>query len=72
MALLKTKEVREMSEEERKSKLQELRTELMHERGVAAMGGAPPNPGKIRALRTNIARLLTVEREITRRKASNE
>ncbi len=72
MALLKTKEMREMSEEERKSKLQELRTELMHERGVAAMGGAPPNPGKIRALRTNIARLLTVEREITRRKASNE
>ena len=72
MALLKTKEMREMSEEERKSKLQELRTELMHEKGVAAMGGAPPNPGKIRALRTNIARLLTVEREITRRKASNE
>jgi large subunit ribosomal protein L29 len=72
MALLKAKEMRGMSEEERKSKLQELRTELMHERGVAAMGGAPPNPGKIRALRTNIARLLTVEREITRRKASNE
>jgi large subunit ribosomal protein L29 len=72
MALLKAKEMRGMSEEERKSKLQELRTELMHEKGVAAMGGAPPNPGKIRALRTNIARLLTVEREITRRKASNE
>lgn len=70
--MLKAKEMRGMSEEERKSKLQELRTELMHERGVAAMGGAPPNPGKIRALRTNIARLLTVEREITRRKASNE
>jgi large subunit ribosomal protein L29 len=72
MALLKMKEMREMSKEERKSNLQELRTELMHERGVAAMGGAPPNPGKIRALRTNIARLLTVEREITRRKVSNE
>lgn len=72
MVLLKAKEMRGMSEEERKSKLQELRTELMHERGVAAMGGAPPNPGKIRALRTNIARLLTVDREITRRKASNE
>jgi hypothetical protein len=32
----------------------------MHERGVAAMGGAPPSPGKMRALRKNIARLLTV------------
>ncbi len=44
-------------------KLTELRDELMHERGVAAMGGAPPNPGKIRALRKNIARILTIMRE---------
>ncbi len=44
-------------------KLTELRDELMHERGVAAMGGAPPNPGKIRALRKNIARILTIIRE---------
>src|SRR2546422_11265412 len=35
----------------------------MHERGVPAMGGAPPNPGKIRALRKNIARILTIMRE---------
>ena len=44
-------------------KLTELQDELMHERGVAAMGGAPPNPGKIRALRKNIARILTIIRE---------
>ena len=44
----------------REKKLSELRDELMHERGVAAMGGAPPNPGKIRALRKNIARILTI------------
>ncbi len=44
-------------------KLTELQDELMHERGVAAMGGAPPNPGKIRALRKNIARILTITRE---------
>ena len=44
-------------------KLTELQDELMHERGVAAMGGAPPNPGKIRALRKNIARILTIARE---------
>ncbi len=35
----------------------------MHERGVAAMGGAPPNPGKIKALRKNIARIYTVQSE---------
>jgi large subunit ribosomal protein L29 len=52
-----------MNEEERKVKLKELQNELMHERGVAAMGGAPPNPGKIRALRTSIARFHTIIRE---------
>ncbi len=60
---MKTKEIREMTSEDRGKKLKEMRTELMHERGVAAMGGAPPDPGKIRVLRTTIARILTVQRE---------
>ncbi|MEE8199197.1 MAG: 50S ribosomal protein L29 [Thermoplasmata archaeon] len=60
MALLRAKEIREMDSKERRSQLKDLRDELMHERGVAAMGGAPPSPGKIRALRRNISRLLTV------------
>ncbi len=47
----------------REKKLFEMREELMHERGVAAMGGAPPNPGKIRALRKNIARIHTIQSE---------
>ena len=60
---LKIKDIRGMSPEEREEKLKELREELMHERGVAAMGGSPPNPGKIRQLRKSISRLLTVIRE---------
>ena len=63
MALMHTKDIRGMSDKERMSKLTELQDELMHERGTAAMGGAPFNPGKIRAIRTNIARILTVKRE---------
>ena len=63
MALLRTKEIRAMDGPGREKKLKELRDELMHERGVAAMGGAPPNPGKIRALRKNISRIHTIERE---------
>ena len=63
MSLIRSKEIREMNPEEREAKLKELRNELMHERGVASMGGAPPNPGKIRALRTSIARMLTIIRE---------
>lgn len=60
MPLLRTKEIRALDPDAREKKLYELREELMHERGVAAMGGAPPSPGKIRALRTNIARILTI------------
>ncbi|NLK26683.1 MAG: 50S ribosomal protein L29 [Euryarchaeota archaeon] len=63
MALLRTNDIRKMSAEERSKKLLELRDELMHERGTAAMGGAPSNPGKIRALRTNIARIKTIQKE---------
>ncbi len=63
MSLIRSREIREMSAEEKDSKLKELLNELMHERGVAAMGGAPPNPGKIRALRTSIARIHTIIRE---------
>ena len=61
--VLKTKEIREFTPEERREKLEELKRELMHERGVAAMGGSPPSPGKIRQIRTSIARLLTIMRE---------
>jgi large subunit ribosomal protein L29 len=63
MALLRTKEIRAMSVDDKAKRLRELRDELMHERGTAAMGGAPANPGRIRAIRTNIARILTVQRE---------
>ncbi|MBN1539822.1 MAG: 50S ribosomal protein L29 [Candidatus Thermoplasmatota archaeon] len=52
-----------MKKEDRHLKMKELRDELMRERGVAAMGGAPPSPGKIKALRINIARMATVMTE---------
>mgnify|MGYP001767952325 CR=1 FL=1 len=64
MALLKTKEIRAMRPEDLAAKFKELNDELMHERGVAAMGGAPASPGRLRALRTNIARIHTVRREL--------
>jgi large subunit ribosomal protein L29 len=61
--VIKAKEIRAFTPEERKEKLDELKRELMHERGVAAMGGSPPSPGKIRQLRTSIARILTIMQE---------
>lgn len=61
--VLKAKEIRELTPEDRIEKLKELKEELMHERGVSAMGGSPPSPGKIRQIRTSIARILTIMRE---------
>ena len=63
MALLRVKEIRAMEAAARLAKLSELRGDLMHERGIAAMGGAPVSPGKIRGIRRNIARILTIIRE---------
>ena len=64
---MKTKELRELTSQGRVEKLKETRNELMNARGVAAMGGAPRNPGEIRKLRTTIARILTIEREEARK-----
>ena len=61
--VLKTKEIRDFTPDKRREKLNELKSELMHEKGVAAMGGSPPSPGKIRQIRMEIAKLLTIMRE---------
>jgi len=60
---MKTKEIRELSPADRAARLRETRDALMNARGVAAMGGAPRNPGEIRKLRTTIARILTIDNE---------
>lgn len=63
MPLPKTKEIREMTPEDRQKNVRQLQEELMRERGMAAMGGAPSSPGKIRKLRRSISRYLSVMRE---------
>ena len=72
MTLLRMKELRALSEEELRRKVADAENDLLRERGIAAMGGAPPSPGRMRALRTNVARSLTVlsERENTARAAA--
>jgi large subunit ribosomal protein L29 len=58
-------ELREMDEEELEEALRDTQQELMHERGVAAMGGQPPDPGRIRELRKTVARIRTIMHEET-------
>lgn len=63
MPILRMNEIREMTPEERKRRLEELRTELSKLRTMISAGGSVENPGRVRALRRTISRLLTVMRE---------
>lgn len=63
MTLLRMKDLRELTDDDLKRKISDVENDLLRERGVAAMGGAPPSPGRMRALRTNVARALTVLNE---------
>jgi large subunit ribosomal protein L29 len=60
VTLFRMKELRALSEEELRRKIADVENDLLRERGIAAMGGAPPSPGRMRALRSNVARALTV------------
>jgi large subunit ribosomal protein L29 len=52
-----------MNQKEINERLDALKDSLLKERASVAMGGAPKNPGKIRSLRRQIARIMTVESE---------
>jgi large subunit ribosomal protein L29 len=60
------KDLRNLTDEELRRRIADAENDLLRERGVAAMGGAPPSPGRMRALRTNVARALTVLSERSR------
>lgn len=66
MPILRTKDIRAMSSEDRRKKLMELRTELLRLKTMVKAGGAIENPGRVRELRKAIARILTIENEESR------
>ncbi len=57
----KTKEFQNLGTEEIKNRLNELRKELMKENVQVSSGTAPSNPGKLKQIKKNIARLLTIK-----------
>jgi len=63
MPILRTKEIRSMSSDERRKRLNELRTELMRLKTMIKAGGAVENFSRIREIRKTIARILTIEHE---------
>ncbi len=59
MSVLKKSELKGMSKENMNVKISEMRKELMKLKSQVARGTPPENPGKIRALKRGIARILT-------------
>jgi len=63
MPRVRIKEIVDMSTEDRKNKLADLRVELARLRTMINAGGAVENPTRVRELRKTIAQILTVENE---------
>jgi large subunit ribosomal protein L29 len=64
MAIIKKKQMKEMSDADLIKRLSELRLDLAKERSQIAIGGTASNPGRIKEVRKTIAKILT---EINRR-----
>ena len=63
MPILRMDDIRDMDTEERQERLQEFRTELIKIRTMIKAGGSVENPGRVKALKKTIARILTVMNE---------
>lgn len=65
MAILRAKEIRKMEAGELARKTDELRRELVRLKAQASMGTAPESPGKIKAIKKTIARVLTIKHQMS-------
>jgi large subunit ribosomal protein L29 len=63
MPIIRLKDIKGMSAEERTTKISALRAELARLKTMVRAGGAVENPARIRALRKTIAQILTIENE---------
>jgi len=60
---LKIKEIRTMSKEELKNRVEELRKELIKLDAQTATGTTPKSPGQLKQIKKTVARILTVLKE---------
>jgi large subunit ribosomal protein L29 len=63
LPILRLKEIRSMSAEDRDKKISEIRAEKARLKTMVRAGGAVENPARIRELRKVIAKILTVRSE---------
>lgn len=63
MPILRLKEIRDLSSEDRIARLGDFRTELVRLKTMIGAGGTIENPARVRQLRKVIAKILTIEHE---------
>lgn len=63
MPVLRLKEIRDMSSDDRLDRLDEFRTELVRLKTMIRAGGNVENPARVKQLRKAIARIMTIEAE---------
>jgi large subunit ribosomal protein L29 len=59
MAIIRSGEIRQLSDVELQEQMEKLKIELIQHYGKVSAGGSTENPGRIRELRRTVARLLT-------------
>ena len=59
MAILRSRDVQQLSDVELQEQMEKLRMELVQHYGKVSAGGATENPGHIGELRRTIARMIT-------------
>jgi len=65
LPIMRVKEIRELSHEDRQKRVNELRNELIRLMTMIKAGGSIENPARVRELHKAIARILTIENEPT-------
>lgn len=60
MPVIRLDEIREMTPEQKKVKLEEIKTELSKIKTLIKAGGSVENPGRVKALKKAVARIETV------------
>ena len=63
MPVIRLDEIREMTPEQRKQKLEEIKTELSKIQTLIKAGGSIENPGRVKVLKKAVARVETIINE---------
>jgi large subunit ribosomal protein L29 len=63
MAILRSKDIRKLSEKELEKKMDELRLELAKEKANISIGASVTSPGRLKEIRKTIARIQTIKKE---------